>query len=753
MRAKAACLLVLLVAGEVASAQLQREALPPSPRTEAEKPVVESPEAVHQEFLALCRAMRASRDPYYGEAQVEELRRYLTAPVEAPLPRVLVRARLGAELLRLGEESAAVELLDEARRIAAEAGDQVPREIRLDVLRWSALAYLRLGERRNCVAMHGATSCILPFDEAAVHRDKTGATKALELYLEYLAHQPDALAVRWLANVAAMALGRYPEAVPERFRARAERLRSPQDIGRFPEIATRVGIRIVQPSGGAVMDDFDGDGHLDIVTSTIDPCGAMNLYRNDGRGRFMERTRASNLWAQLGGLNVVHADYDNDGDLDLLVLRGGWMGSLGRMRNSLLRNRGDSTFEDVTRFAGLASPAYPTQAGAWADYDLDGDLDLYLGNEADDEGRAYPSQLYRNEGDGTFTDVARTAGVTNERMAKAVAWGDYDNDGDPDLYVSNIGPNRLYRNNGDGTFTDVAEAAGVVEPAGRSFPCWFFDYDNDGWLDLFVADYGVDLDQVAAYFLGLPAEGGHPRLYRNRGDGTFADASREAGLDVPCLPMGSNYGDLDNDGWLDIYLGVGTPSYESVAPNLMFRNAEGRRFVDVTYAGGFGHLQKGHGVAFGDLDHDGDQDIFEQMGGAYPGDAYPSVLYENPGAGHHWVTLRLVGTRANRSAIGARLRLRVREGDKTREIHVLAGSGGSFGGSSLEQEIGLGEATRIEELEIRWPARGSRQLLHDLQVDQVYEIVEGSPEIRALERRPFRLGGPGKGATSGIPGR
>src|SRR5262249_3659344 len=159
-----------------------------------------------------------------------------------------------------------------------------------------------------------------------------------------------------------------------------------------------------------------------------------------------------------------------------------------------------------TRAAHLDLPAYPTQTAAWGDYDNDGDLDLFVGNEESaytKDGTPYPCQLFRNNGDGTFTDVAPAAGVVNMRPAKGAAWGDYYNDGLLDLYVSNIGPNRLYHNKGDGTFEDVAAALGVTEPSDRSFACWFWDYDNDGWLDLWVGGYRTDTSALTAFTLGL----------------------------------------------------------------------------------------------------------------------------------------------------------------------------------------------------------------------------------------------------------
>ncbi len=396
---------------------------------------------------------------------------------------------------------------------------------------------------------------------------------------------------------------------------------------------------------------------------------------------------------------------------------------------------------------------YPTQTAAWADFDNDGDLDLFVGNEGDHPQRdcCHPSQLFRNDGAGddgvvTFTDVAAAAGVENRRYAKGVTWGDVDNDGDPDLYVSNLGPNRLYRNNGRNTqgrvtFTDVAPELGLTEPRGRSFPTWFFDYDNDGDLDLFVAEYQGTAEQLAGYLLGRSDPGTHPRLYRNRGDGTFSDVSQPVGLTAPSIPMGANFGDLDNDGWLDFYLGTGDTPFQTVMPNLMYRNVGGERFVDVTVAGGFGHLQKGHGVAFGDVDNDGDQDVFEQMGGAFPGDAYPSVLYQNPGHGHHWLTLLLVGKRSNRSAIGARIEVEVLSPKGPRSIHRRVGTGGSFGGSPLRQEIGLGKATTIRRLEVYWPTSGIRQVFKRVAMNRAFRLVEGKDKLAPLEYQPIKLGG------------
>ena len=206
--------------------------------------------------------------------------------------------------------------------------------------------------------------------------------------------------------------------------------------------------------------------------------------------------------------------------------------------------------------------------------------------------------------------------------------------------------------------------------------------------------------------------------------------------------MGANFGDLDNDGYLDFYLGTGYPPNDSLMPSVMYRNRNGKGFSDVTYAGGFGHLQKGHGVFFADLDHDGDQDVFEQMGGAFPEDRSDNVLYENPGFGNHWITVKLVGVRSNRSAIGARIRADVVEDGMPRSIYRHVNSGGSFGGNPLRQTIGLGGATRIERLEVFWPTTDLTQTLTDLPIDRIVQIVEGQQSYEVLTLRTLKLGQP-----------
>ena len=723
-------------------------------------PPLPTTEQTRTEFQGICERLRAGRNRFFGEAPLNDLRARLAQPIPNPKTQVDLRIALLIDEVRLGHIDRAMAAAEEALAIQERAG--LDENVRLNLMQMLAFLHLRAAEDENCVLRHTAESCVFPIGKGGVHVEPRHSRAAGDLYTQILAKRPDDEVSRWLLNLARMTSGDFPGGVPEGFRLPISELTSRVPFPRWRDLAPELGVDVRDLAGGAVMEDFDGDGLLDLVTTTQDPCGPMKAFRNDSRGGFEDVTKAWGLDTQLGGLYLVQADYDGDGRPDLLVARGAWLGEDGQIRRSLLRNdlaRPAHRFVDVTAAAGLAEPAYPSQAVTWADYDGDGDLDLFSGSEGTSTqanitrdgttGRVYPSQLFRNNGDGTFTDVAAEAGVLNNRFAKGAAWGDYDNDGDPDLYVSNIGPNRLYRNNGDGTFTDVAPELGVTEPSGVSFATWFFDYDNDGDLDLFVADYSAKVRQVFAAFFGAAVSTGHPVLYRNDG-GKFTDISREVGFDRPLLPMGANYGDIDNDGFPDIYLGTGAPDYEALMPNVMYRNDGGRAFQDVSAAGGFGHLQKGHGIAFGDLDNDGDQDLLEQMGGAFPYDTFYNALYENPGNGNAWITLRLTGTKANRFGVGARIEVKMKEGQTTRSIYTLAGSGGSFGANSLEQEIGLGGAKAIESITIRWPGSGTVQTFRDVVPNRVYDVVEGSSRLAAVKLPRLRLGAEArKGEHSG----
>ena len=602
-----------------------------------------------------------------------------------------------------------------------------------------AVAHMRKGETQNCILHNAPESCLLPVRGTGIHQNVTGSRRAIRYFTDVLRQTPPNspffIKARWLLNIMYQTVDGYPDEVPPQFLIPPHTYESDEEFRRFTNVADRYEVDTFGLLGGAIVDDFTGDDLLDIVVSTYDFQDEPKFFRNTGDGSFVDDTDAANLTGLVGGFNLVQADYDNDGDTDILMLRGAWMNETGRVPNSLLRNDGQGRFTDVTQDAGMGQAHYPTQTAAWADYDNDGDLDVYIGNEYLTDDNYAPCQLFRNNGDGTFTDVASAAGVTNGRYTKGVTWGDYNDDDLPDIYVSNYsGDNRLYRNEGDETFADVAGELGVTGPR-KSFPVWFWDFDNDGNLDLFVSSYEWDqgnLAAVASSYLGLPTPFEHARLYRGNGQGGFDDVAVSRNLTRISLPMGANFGDLDNDGFLDFYLGTGYPDYEAAMPNVMYWNRGGRGFSDVTTAGGFGHLQKGHAVVFADIDNDGDQDVFEQIGGFLPADKALDALFENPGFGNHWITVKLVGRQSNRSAIGARIRIQIRENGSTRWVHKRVNSGGSFGANPLRQTIGLGSAASIDTLEVYWPTSKVGQVFRNVAVDQTIEILEATEEYQTI---------------------
>jgi tetratricopeptide (TPR) repeat protein len=599
------------------------------------------------------------------------------------------------------------------------------------------VAYLHKSEMENDVYRHPGDRCLFPPRKADTYRITADSEKAIQFFLKYLAQKPerpDHLQVKWLLNLAYMTLGKYPSGVPAEYLIPPSAFESKESIGRFVDVAPAAGLDFVSMANGVIVDDFESRGLLDVVTSSYDVCTPMHYFRNNGNGTFTDRATQAGLSEQLGGLNILQADYNNDGCTDILVLRGAWEFPV---RKSLLRNNCDGTFTDVTKEAGLAEPATRTQTAVWADIDNDGYLDLFVGNENG------PSQLFLNKRDGTFEDISHSAGVDKIAFTKGVVAADYDNDGYVDFYVSNLyGGNFLYHNNHDRTFTEVSEKAGVHQPQSQSFATWFFDYDNDGWPDIFVTSYFFSVDEALRSYLSLPHNAETFKLYKNMKNGTFKDVTVQVGLDKINVPMGANFGDVDNDGFLDIFLATGGPEYGALIPKMLFRNDEGKSFVDITASSGTGDLHKGHGVAFADLGNNGSENILVSIGGATPGDAHAFRVFENPGNKNDWLGIKLVGVKTNRSAIGARIKVTVEnEGHAARSIYRTVGSGGSFGASPLQQHIGLGKSAKITDLEVWWPASNTRQNFSSVGVNQFIEVKEFAKKYTKLERKPFRLDG------------
>ncbi len=697
------------------------------------------PAAWNQDPREICEIRKQSL-----AVEKETLEKFLSPANEsvrssyAPIDVLNAHFSLGEVDSYTGNMADAVEQYQAANQIAL--GD-VPTAV-LQMNEAVGLAYLHMSEMENDVYRDPGDRCLLPMPPGMAYAKTGDSEKAVEYFSKYLEQKPDELEVKWLLNLAYMTLGEYPEKVPQKYLIQPSVFASSEDVGRFRDVAAQAGLNSFSTAGGVIVDDFENNGRFDVVTSNFDSCAPLHFFHNNGDGTFTEQATKAGLADQLGGLNILQADYNNDGCMDILVLRGAWEVA---QRKSLLRNNCDGTFTDVTSASGLSMPT-STQAAVWVDINNDGLLDLFVGNED------RPAQLFLNKGNGTFEDISDSADINQMMFSKGVAAADYDNDGYQDLYVSNLnGPNFLYHNNHDNTFTEVGVQAGVAG-TGHGFATWFFDYDNDGWPDLFVTSYFVSVDETARTYLGLPHNATTLKLYKNMRDGTFRDITTEVGLDKVFMPMGANFGDIDNDGFLDIYLGTGNPSYGSLVPNVLLRNHDGKYFVDITASSGTGELHKGHGIAFADMDNRGYEDIIAEIGGATPGDSHALRLFENPGNGNDWIGLKLVGVKTNRGAIGTRIKLTVEnQGQGTRSIYRTVGSGGSFGASPLEQHIGLGKDARIVDLEIWWPTSNTRQHFANVAKNQVMQIKEFAQDYTKLDRQPYRLGGAGRDTVAVAP--
>ena len=647
----------------------------------------------------------------------------------------------GYFLMQSGETEQAIEIYEHL----LSRMDPKEKEANQLVNQYLGVAYLRLGEQANCITNRESESCIFPIQGNGIHKNLIGSKKSISHFENILRETPDDLETRWLLNIAYMTLGLYPGSVPKEFIIPGLAEKSDTGIRPFIQISNSVGLNYKNMSGGSIVEDFNLDGHLDIVTSGWGLDEPMHFFVNDGNGGFIDSSQESQLSDLMGGLNIMQTDYNNDGYPDIFVLRGGWMREFGRQPNSLIRNNGDGTFNDVTFNSGLLS-FLPTQTATWNDFNNDGWLDVFIGNESSML-NLYPCELYINQKNGTFRNAAVEAGISVINYVKGVTSGDYNNDGWIDIFISTMNyKSYLFKNqggeNGSVKFVDVSEAAGFQKQISKTFPTWFWDYNNDGWLDIFLCAF--EFDKSLGYYeasekLGLPAKNeSKMKLYRNNGDGTFSNVAEEVGLGIVANAMGSNFGDIDNDGFLDFYLGTGNPDSKSIIPNKLFKNINGDSFIDVSASARVGHLQKGHGISFADLDYDGDQDIFMEVGGSFKGESVQNSLYLNPGQNeNNWIGIRLTGVQSNRLAIGSRITLSFSEAGRQRKIYRDVNAGGSFGSSPIQAHIGIGKAINIDSLEIRWSGSNLKQVFTNLNPNQWIRIVEGSTEIEI--QNPTRI--------------
>jgi hypothetical protein len=472
------------------------------------------------------------------------------------------------------------------------------------------------------------------------------------------------------------------------------------DAVTFTDVSVAAGINQSEISWGAAWGDYDNDGYIDVFT--VGHLGAIcQLWHNNGDGTFTDVTTAAGMLTNDGDAHgPCWADVDNDGYLDLYVGKGS-KNDETYSYSDLWHNNGDGTFTNINVSSNVVGIGNRSRGASAVDYDNDGDLDLFVASNFKD-GVGLPNLLFRNDGNFQFTDVAADAGIAREGVSNwAGAWTDYDLDGWMDVFITTPSSRRgggpssvLYHNNGDGTFTDVSSTSGI-DTGYANCGAWG-DFDNDGYPDLYVAtDAGCT-------------------LYHNNGDGTFTDVTQQSGTINTDRAITAEWGDYDNDGFLDLYI------VNTEAPNRLFRNKGNGTFTDVAAAAGVTAKEGGSGSdgTFIDYNNDGFLDLFVCNGTSGYG---PYLLFKNNGNQNHWLKIELIGQTSNRDGVGARITLTAGRSTQYRQYagqHFLAQN-------HIPVHFGLGRKTTVNSIVIEWPS-GIQQEVDNIPADQTITVIESS---------------------------
>jgi hypothetical protein len=568
---------------------------------------------------------------------------------------------------------------------------------------------------------------IVPYTIATIYLRLERYLEGIPYALRACRDTPDDIRARWMLRTLTLHAAQPESTIPTEFRLNVPA--GDSSTFRFRDVTKSSGAGRLALGRGAAWGDFDNDGREDILVGA--ERAPFCLLRNSGDGTFENVADSLGLHdpVGLGCYASQFIDYDNDGFQDVFLSSNGWGGG-GRL--FLFHNEGGARFTDVTANAGLGAPLNAF-GSSWADYDNDGRVDLAVATGIIEPEGGDRIRLFHNEGNGKFREVGEQAGLSQRARWISLCWGDYDGDGRQDLLAASFdaGP-FLFRNLGDGRFEDVSVKAGIRTQT-QAYTPEFFDYDNDGNLDLFVSTYPAgDLkiqDMIAAKLSRSPAPPPQRQLlFRNNGDGTFRSISEEAGITGWYGGMSSQVGDLDNDGFDEIVIGTGNPALDWCEPKPLFRNNGKGQFADVAHSAGLIHFGMLHGAALADFDDSGNLSLFGSFGGFYWGTRETSRLYRNLGSGNSSLEIRLIGTRSNRDAIGAKVSALA----GNRRVYKWVNGGNGFGvANSKIVHIGLGRDRNVDLLEVQWPS-GLRQFFRNIPAGQRIEIVEGKENPRQL---------------------
>ncbi|HKW31635.1 MAG TPA: FG-GAP-like repeat-containing protein [Candidatus Acidoferrum sp.] len=570
---------------------------------------------------------------------------------------------------------------------------------------------------------------VVPYAVATIYLRMERYTEGIPYALQACRDTPGDIRYRWMLRTLTLHAGQPETSIPKEFRLEVPAT-SPSTF-QFRDVTDSSHAGRLALGRGAAWGDFDNDGREDILVGA--ERAPFCLFHNRGDGTFEDVAPRMGLIdpVGLGCYASQFIDYDNDGFQDIFLTSNGWGGG-GRL--FLFHNEAGKRFIDVTESAGLGAPVNAF-GSSWADYDNDGRVDLAVATGIIDPEGGGRIRLYHNEGNGRFREIGEQAGLVQRARWISLAWGDYDGDGCQDLLATSFdaGP-FLFRNLGNGRFAEVSVQAGIRTQTAAYTPVWF-DYNNDGKLDFFVCTYpGGELtvkDMIEAKVNGTAVpQAKRQLLFRNNGDGTFRNVTEDAGITGWYGGMSTQVGDFDNDGFDEITIGTGNPELDWTEPKPLFHNDGKGYFTNIADSAKLVHFGMLHGTALADYDDSGNLSLFGSFGGFYWGSRETSRLYRNSGSGNSSLEIRLIGTRSNRDAIGAK----VSAWADARGVFKWVNGGNSFGcNNSRLVHLGLGRASQVKRLQIEWPS-GLRQSFRDIPAGQRIEIIEGRENLRLLAK-------------------